>query len=52
MHIVHQCTELVNALRAILYEYDEVVPIGIGHIKRIKALLKDEAFDIPEMVRD
>lgn len=28
--IVHQRTELMNALRAILYEYGQAVPLGIG----------------------
>ena len=33
--LVHQRTELVNALRACLYEYGHVVPQGIHQIKRI-----------------
>jgi transposase len=40
--IVRQRTELVNALRATLYEYGQVVPLGIGHIKRIEAILEDK----------
>lgn len=34
--IVRQRTELVNALRAVLYEYGQVVPLGFGHIKRVE----------------
>ena len=47
--LVHQRTELVNALRAVLYEFGLVVPQGIAHIKRIEAML-DEAV-LPELVR-
>jgi transposase len=32
--LVHQRTELVNALRAALYEYGHAVPQGIGQLKR------------------
>ncbi len=33
--LVHQRTDLVNALRAVMYEYGHTIPQGIGHIKRI-----------------
>jgi len=50
--IVHQRTELVNALRAMLYEYGHVVPVGIGHIKRLEAALNDVANNLPDLVRE
>src|SRR3546814_9964492 len=37
--LVHQRTELVNALRACLYEYGHVVPQGIQQITRIAEIL-------------
>ncbi len=39
--LVRQRTELMNALRAILYEQGHVFPNGILHLKRIKAVLDD-----------
>ena len=48
--LVHQRTELVNALRAVLYEYGYVFPIGLSHLKRIEALVKDAACDLPALV--
>ncbi|WP_247886301.1 IS110 family transposase [Brucella intermedia] len=50
--IVHQRTELVNAVRAMLYEYGHVVPVGIGHIKRLEAALNDVANNLPDLVRE
>jgi transposase len=50
--IVRQRTELVNALRAVLYEYGQVVPQGIGHIKRIEEILENTEIDVPEMVQE
>lgn len=50
--IIHQRTELVNALRAVLYEYGQVVPLGIGHIKRIEGMIEDDGIDLPEIVRE
>ncbi|UVK35536.1 IS110 family transposase (plasmid) [Mesorhizobium sp. AR10] len=50
--IVHQRTELVNALRAVLYEYGHVVPLGIGHLKRIDAIVEDVSVVLPELVRE
>lgn len=50
--IVHQRTELVNALRAVLCEYGQVVPLGIGHVKRIEQIIEDEDIDLPEIVRE
>jgi len=48
--LVHQRTDLVNALRAVLYEYGHIVPQGIGHLKRIEAILKMPNRDLPELV--
>ncbi|TJZ80502.1 IS110 family transposase [Paracoccus hibiscisoli] len=45
--LVHQRTELVNALRGILYERGHVFPTGLAHLQRIESLLKDLACDLP-----
>lgn len=50
--IVRQRTELVNALRAVLYEYGHVVPLGFGHIKRMEAIVDDADSALPELVRE
>ncbi|KJS10183.1 MAG: transposase, partial [Hoeflea sp. BRH_c9] len=50
--IVHQRTELVNALRAVLYEYGQVIPQGIGHIKRIEAIIENAEIGLPELVQE
>jgi transposase len=50
--IVHQRTELVNALRAVLYEYGQVIPQGIAHIKRIEAILDNTEIGLPEIVQE
>lgn len=42
--LVRQRTELVNALRAVLYEFGHIVPQGIAHIKSVEA-------DLPEIVQ-
>ncbi len=48
--LVHQRTEMVNALRAVLYEYGHVFPIGFGHVKRIAAVVEDPGCDLPALV--
>jgi transposase len=48
--LVHQRTELVNALRAMLCEYGHVFPAGIGHLKRIDALIDDPTCDLPTLI--
>jgi transposase len=48
--LVHQRTELVNALRAVLYEYGHVFPLGIAQLKRIGALVEDPDCDLPALV--
>ncbi len=50
--LVYQRTELVNALRAVLYEYGHIVPQGIGHLKRIEAILEESNSGLPELVRE
>jgi len=50
--LLHQRTELVNALRSVLYEYGHVIPKGIAHIKRIEDILADPNSDLPALVRE
>jgi transposase len=50
--LVHQRTELVNALRATLYEYGHTVPQGIGHLERIEAITEAPQCDLPVLVRE
>lgn len=49
--LVRQRTELVNALRSVLYEFGHPTPPGIGHLKRIEAIIETENSDLPELVR-
>lgn len=48
--LVRQRTEGVNALRAVLYEYGHVFPVGLAHLKRIEALVEDPGCDLPALV--
>jgi len=48
--LVHQRTELANALRAVLYEYGHVFPIGLCHVKRIAAMVEDPSCGLPALV--
>ena len=48
--LVHQRTELVNALRAVLYEYGHIFPTGLCHLKRMEAVLEDPHCDLPALV--
>lgn len=50
--LVHQRTELVNALRSCLYEYGHTVPQGIGQAKRIEEIIDAPNSDLPELVRE
>lgn len=50
--LVHQRTELVNVLRAILYEYGHIVPQGLVQLKRIEAILAEQNSDLPVLVRE
>lgn len=50
--LLHQRTELVNALRSVLYEFGYTAPKGIAHLKRIKAIIAEPASDLPVLVRE
>jgi len=50
--LVHQRTELVNALRACLYEYGHAVPQRIHQIKRIAEILDAPNSDLPDLTRE
>jgi transposase len=50
--LVRQRTELVNALRAGLYEYGHVIPQGIHQIKRIEEILDAPNSDLPDLMRE
>lgn len=50
--LVHQRTELVNALRASLYEYGHVIPQGIRQIKQIAEILEAPNSDLPDLMRE
>ena len=50
--LVHQRTELVNALRACLYEYGHIVPQGIQQIKRIEDIIDAPNSDLPDLMRE
>ena len=50
--LVNQRTELVNALRACLYEYGHIVPQGLHHFKRIEEILDEPNSDLPELMRE
>lgn len=50
--LVHQRTELVNALRAVLYEYGRTIPKGIGNLRYIQDIVEDTDSDLPELVRE
>lgn len=50
--LLHQRTELVNALRSVLYEYGHVFPKGIAHLRRIEAVLAEPHCDLPALVRE
>ncbi len=47
--LVRQRTELVNALRAVMYEYGHVFPLGIANLKRIEAALEETNGELPEL---
>ncbi|NSY40898.1 IS110 family transposase [Leisingera sp. ANG59] len=48
--LVRQRTDLVNALRSVLYEYGHVFPVGLVHLKRIATLLEDPGCGLPGQV--
>ena len=50
--LVHQRTELVNALRACLYEYGYIAPQGIAQIRRSAEIIDDTGSELPGLVRE
>lgn len=50
--LVRQRTELINALRACLYEYGHAVPQGAHQIKRIAEILDAPNSDLPDLMRE
>ncbi len=50
--MVNQRTEVVNALRAHLYEFGYIAPQGIGHLSRLVEVVEDERCALPDLVRD
>ncbi|MES0865007.1 transposase, partial [Ruegeria sp. SCPT10] len=49
--LVHQRTEDVNALRALLYEHVYIFPVGIRSLGRMAAILEDETTNLPTLIR-
>ena len=50
--LVYQRTADVNALRALLYEHGHVFAAGIRHLNRITTLVRDEASNLPALIRE
>ncbi|TGS81051.1 IS110 family transposase [Mesorhizobium sp. M3A.F.Ca.ET.174.01.1.1] len=50
--LVGQRTELVNALRAHLYEFGYVAPQGIRYLSRLEEIVEDESARVPHLVHD
>ena len=50
--LIHQRTELINALRACLYEYSHAVPQGAHQIKCIAEILNVPNSDLPYLMRE
>lgn len=50
--LIHQRTELVNAVRACLYEYGHVVPQGINNVRKIADILDAPSSDLPDLVQE
>lgn len=50
--LVRQRTELVNALRSVLYEFGHPTPQGIVHLARVEAIVEAENSDLPSLVRE
>ena len=50
--LVHQRTDLANALRGVLYEYGYTVPQGIRQLKRIEVILEEPNSGLPVLVRE
>lgn len=50
--LVRQRTDLINALRAHLYEYGYIAPQGIGQLGRLEEILNEPNSELPELVRE
>ena len=50
--LVHQRSELVNALRACLYEYGHVVPQGIRQLARVEEIIDATGSDLPDLMKE
>ncbi|MER9174457.1 IS110 family transposase [Mesorhizobium sp. M0955] len=50
--LVNQRTELVNALRAHLYEFGHIAPQGIRYLSRLERFVEDENANLPDLVRE
>nr|WP_247645085.1 hypothetical protein [Brucella pituitosa] len=44
--------ELINALRAGLYEYGHTVPQGVRQIRQFEDILNDLNTDLPDLMRE
>ncbi|MER8809616.1 hypothetical protein NKH65_22510, partial [Mesorhizobium australicum] len=47
-----QRTEMVNALRAVLYEYGHIVPRGMVQLSRMQEIAEAPNSDLPKLVRE
>jgi len=50
--LVRQRTDLINALRAHLYEYGYIVAQGVGHLGRFEEILAEPSSELPGLVRE
>ncbi|WP_420337076.1 IS110 family transposase [Roseibium sp.] len=50
--LVHQRTDLINALRAALYEFGHVIPQGRTYWGETEAILDAKDSDLPELLRE
>jgi len=50
--LLKQRTEAINALRAHLYEFGHVAPVGIGYLPRLAEVVDDPKSGLPELARD
>ena len=50
--LVHQRTELVNALRSSLYEFGHTIPQGIRSLACIEKIIENANCDLPALVRE
>ncbi|EZP65338.1 putative transposase [Sphingomonas paucimobilis] len=50
--LVRQRTDIVNAVRAALYEFGHIIPKGIHHIGQIRDILEAPNSDLPPLMRE